>query len=286
MSSVILGTAQWGAPYGATNRRGVPSDEEILEQVAVARAMGAVRLDTAAGYGNSEQRIIDLRIDMPVQTKFACATLRPDQIPDAVREAHRRFGDRLEAVLVHDWSQLNEAQALGALDGLSVARNSVGVGIGISGYDLGDVDRAAARAQAVDVLQMPVNVLDQRLEASTGVRELRARGARLQARSIFLQGILIGAEAVPLSRHPDVAAFRAACRDAGRSSLSMAVAYVASRPWIDDVIVAASTPDELLEIADAWSQGPLESNWDDLASDDLELIDPRRWASLSEEDST
>ena len=60
--------------------------------------------------------------------------------------------------------------------------------VGVSGYGEEDIDTALASFERLDVVQVPVSVLDQRLDGSPGIAEVRSRGGRVQARSVFLQG--------------------------------------------------------------------------------------------------
>ena len=63
--------------------------------------------------------------------------------------------------------------------------------VGISGYEEADVASALEAFDTLDVVQVPVNVLDQRLDGSRILAEVRDRGGRIQARSILLQGAAV-----------------------------------------------------------------------------------------------
>ena len=54
MSSLILGTAQLGMPYGVVNRTGQPAKELALAMVRHAVANGVHAIDTARDYGTAE----------------------------------------------------------------------------------------------------------------------------------------------------------------------------------------------------------------------------------------
>lgn len=50
----MVGTAQFGLPYGIANRVGQPSVREVCDILACAVRGGATTLDTASEYGESE----------------------------------------------------------------------------------------------------------------------------------------------------------------------------------------------------------------------------------------
>ena len=74
MSRLVLGTAQWGDPYGATNTQGRLSDADIEQIVAIARASGIVDVDTASGYGDAEHRLRPFARDFRITTKLRGAS--------------------------------------------------------------------------------------------------------------------------------------------------------------------------------------------------------------------
>lgn len=279
MPSAILGTAQWGTSYGVTNLHGLPTDAEIREQVRIARGMPVTGLDTAADYGDAETRIASLGLGLPVQTKFRAGGLEAADVRHCVERAAARFGGDLQAVLVHDWSGLEPQQRHAVARALTACRAEGLVRfVGISAYEESDLAGLFSDGLPwTDVVQLPTSVLDQRLEESDDLGALRSAGVRVQVRSVFLQGLLLSDEGPDLAAHPDLVRFRRACAEAGRSRLQTALDFVKSRVWVDEVVLAATTPAELAAIVDAWKAPVSEWDWSSLASSDPDLVDPRRW---------
>ena len=58
-SRIILGTAQFGIPYGISNKKGKIPKKEIFKILDYAFRKNIRYLDTASGYGKSEQIIGD-----------------------------------------------------------------------------------------------------------------------------------------------------------------------------------------------------------------------------------
>lgn len=136
----------------------------------------------------------------------------------------------------------------------------------------------------LNLIQFPLNVLDQRMIVSGVLRFLRDRGLELHARSLFLQGALLaepGSRGVPTDLGPYVARFREIASRAGLTPLPLeaALAFVAGQD-IDVAIVGVTSHAEFSEIATAFERRhQLECPSLDFSIADSRLIDPRHWSS-------
>jgi aryl-alcohol dehydrogenase-like predicted oxidoreductase len=282
MQTLLLGTAQWGLDYGATNASGRLTDESLTALSHRAFAAGIRTVDTAAAYGDAETRVGALPLPFDVQTKVSAGDLDADGVVQAVRSSLTRLRrDRLDRCLIHDWPSLDHGHREAAAEGLLRARELGLVGsLGVSGYSTVDLDTAIAHLPDLDLVQVPASVLDQRLEGAAAIDSLRAEGVRIQVRSVFLQGVaLAGGSGTPFDGHEEVLAVSDAAASAGVTNLELCLAFVQSRPWIDEIVVAPTTGAELDAILSAFDTDHAQLAWAELASDDLDLIDPRRWAS-------
>ncbi len=277
MQSVILGTAQWGLDYGATNAAGRLSDPAITSVVAAAVRAGIRTLDTAPGYGDAEVRIGSLAPAFAIQTKASVAEAGLGAVRASVEASLSRLRrDSLDAVLVHDWSAADQAHRMAAARELEVLRSEGLIGaVGVSPYDEGDLVAALECFSLLDVVQVAVSVLDQRLVGSPALAEVRARGGRVQARSVFLQGVALApADHRLFGNHPDVARLRVL-----GNPLGLCLAYVLTLDWVDELVVAVTTEEELAQILGALEEPIPDVRWDLLASADEWLVDPRRWTA-------
>jgi aryl-alcohol dehydrogenase-like predicted oxidoreductase len=281
MQSVMLGTAQWGLDYGTTNASGRLSDDAIAGILAVARDAGVSALDTAPGYGDAEERVGQFGGGFAVQTKVSAAGGDAARIRASVTASLSRLGrDRVARVLVHDWTLLDASSRTAVAGTLADLRSSgVVERVGVSGYSSLDISSALAAFEVLDVVQVPVSVLDQRLEGSAEVAALRARGGRVQARSVLLQGAAVAPASHPLfGEHPDVVRLRSS-----GSPLGLCLGYVATLTWVDEVVLAATSAAELTEVLAAWDSPVSDVVWAEMASTDPWLLDPRLWTEPTRE---
>ncbi len=273
----MLGTAQWGHAYGATNTVGRLSDEEVASIAALAHEAGVTDVDTARAYGDAEQRLKPFASQLSVTTKISGAGDVSGHVLDSIAVLGL---DSVTAVLIHDWDELDsDRQAESALALSQLIDRGAVSRAGVSVYDVADLEAAADVFGTANVplqeVQVPANVLDRRLDESGALADLSASGAHVVVRSVFLQGILLSPGG-GLADHPDVVNFRD-CIDGRSSALEACLGHAQGLPWVTHVVVGATSARELAEIVSAWqscSPGWLEAS---LASSDVDLIDPRRW---------
>jgi aryl-alcohol dehydrogenase-like predicted oxidoreductase len=180
---------------------------------------------------------------------------------------------------VHDWPSLTSAErriagiALGSVLATGLASRG-----GISGYSEADLRPALDAIEHLGVVQVPVSVLDQRLDQNSLIDELRARGVVIQARSVFLQGAALDAAAASRwGDHPDISRLRAFAAGSPEGMLAACVSYIQTRSWIDEVVIGVTSALELEDIVNQFEEAPLDIDFASLASQDETLIDPRKW---------
>lgn len=281
-----LGTAQWGAGYGVTNAVGFLDDQVVAEIVDTALALGIRSVDThrssnpGQGYGAAQSRLQPWARDFAVTTKIIAGPSADLPIRGQLEASLVELGlDSVAAVLVHDWAAIDESHAASAVRELHALKEAGLISrIGISAYDAQDVVRAQLHFDSLDVVQVPISVLDQRFLRLNLIRDLHFAGTQVQVRSVFLQGLLLAPDLdSPLAQHRDVRHFHRWCAGAAITPLQAALAFIRQIPWADEVVVGVTSAAELAEIGQAWEVDMDPRQWGDLASDDTDLIDPRRW---------
>lgn len=274
-----MGTAQWGSAYGVTNDRGRLTDDDVASIANMALSRGIRWVDTAAGYGDAQARLSQWSADFCITTKVS--GFNPPEIEAQVRSCLRELGrTSVDACLIHDWDSLNRDTRQGAAARLEALRERGLIArVGVSIYEEAALASAADYFECLDVVQVPANVLDRRLENSRLLDGLASSGTMVQVRSVLLQGILAGPSKAPLSDHPDVSAFFTWCWETVNPPLAVALAHVRALPWATHILMGATSPNELEQVLNSWAAAalPVPAH---IVSSDLELIDPRRWPNL------
>ena len=283
---LALGTAQWGGAYGVTNARGALTDADVASIVEEALARGVSMADThrttdpSHGYGRALTRLRPWASRFRITTKVfggPSADLPPLAQLEATLE---ELGvPAVHACLVHDWSGLSDADASAVAEALAEAvHQGLAARVGVSAYDADELERAERLFGQLGAVQVPASPLDQRLRGSAVTERLAAAGVEVQVRSIFLQGLLLDPSAdTPFSRHPDVRAFRGLCGEHAATPLAACLSFTRSLPWAGPVVVGVTSAAELAQIAAEWDAEPIDVDWAEFASEDVDLVDPRRW---------
>jgi len=282
---LILGTVQFGMPYGISNRGGQVALPEVRAILDRARQAGIGRLDTAVAYREAEQVL-----GQACARDFCVITKLPPLPADCIdaggwveqmaRQSLQRLGTgRLHSLLLHRTrdllgergreilARMLELQAAGLVSRL-----------GVSIYDPEELDELGGVFEP-GIVQAPFNVFDRRLETSGWLRRLADAGAEVHVRSVFLQGLLL----MPASQRP--AQFEPWRKLFARwdewlqreqlSPLRACLSFALSRKDIDGVVFGVesrSQLDEVLAAAAPGAEPPAE-----LSTADALLINPGRW---------
>lgn len=283
-AELALGTVQWGMPYGIANRGGRPSRLDVAHMLDLAGAAGVSMLDTAAGYGESEE-LLGAMAPRPwrIVTKVGADGGDPAVAVLSQLERSQRLlrRDVLDVVLLHR-AEDRTSQGGAAWRALRCARDEGRItAIGVSVYT---VDEALAALDDDDVamLQVPISIFDRRFISAGVVERARSRGCTLVARSVFLQGALFLPTMPPHLEPLEKARTRAleVAAQEGIDVRALALAFVAA--FADVVLIGCETVAQLEENLMAWSQrGRLSSSalesvgeWEDLP---VSVLDPSRW---------
>ncbi|MEW5772908.1 MAG: aldo/keto reductase [Thermodesulfobacteriota bacterium] len=286
-----LGAVQFGLDYGVSNRQGRTPEPEVRRILELAAASGVRILDTAAAYGGSEAV---LGRCLPVDSSFRIITktapLREARgsadAPRLVREGFARSLERLGREAVDGLLAHHAADLLGpggeavfaVLDGLR--REGLARKIGLSVYAGAEIDAALDRYD-FDLVQVPANVLDQRLVSGGQFRRLRERGVEVHVRSVFLQGLLLmdpaAAPAWFEPVRPRLAAWRAALSERGLTPVQGALAFARTLD-ADVVLVGVENAAQLAaNIADFAAAADAGLDFAPFALDDEQFVNPARW---------
>lgn len=288
---LVLGTVQFGLPYGVSQGGATVPPAEVRLILDAARRTGIRTLDTAAGYGASECLIGSLEEAdaFEIVTKTLSARTTETEAADlaAIDSAFRASLDKLKrgrvsALLVHNAGDLSGRGGAALWAQLERYRQDGLAGkIGVSVYDAAEAESLMERFP-IEIVQLPLNVLDQRPLQSGALERLASSGIVVHARSALLQGLLLmQPDELPPSLRPARQAlerWRAAYMAADVSPLAAALGFVLSVPGVSAMVFGVHSRDHL-EQCIAATQQPVSLPWEALACDNPLVIDPRRWAS-------
>jgi len=280
-----LGAAQFGLDYGISNKRGQVSRAGAAAIIDCAVAAGIATVDTAAAYGDAEE-VLGETLQPDVPFRIITKTISLDHGVEAVvARAHRSLDllarSSVDTLLVHSAADLARPTGPALWRALQDLRErGLFHKIGISAY-MEDDPLALAERYDVQVIQLPLNFLDQRPLASGTIHELKLRGVEVHVRSLFLQGLIFVEPArlpVRLRHAADrLSVTHARIAKAGTTPLEAALAFVLGRPEIDKAIVGVTCASELEQIVRAAMLEPPNLDWSGLQLDDPLVLTPSLW---------
>lgn len=290
LSKVIVGTAQFGLPYGVANSFGLLTHEQSHGILRIASEYDIVRLDTAQAYGTSES-VIGLfnGARFEVFTKIGpfpnFQAGWTNWLSDRVKSSKANIAPhKLSTLLFHDTTQfLNESRDK-ALETLKATCNDhPDLVFGASLYDPIEWEQLKDVPE-LKVFQVPLNVFDRRFEKSGAIREMHQMGKVVHVRSVFLQGfLLMDPDNLPPSLSPWASVLKewhSHCKENGQGIIGASAIFALRNPFVSGVIFGFDSGDQLEGlIAELRSISLRKLDYPNFGELPADLIDPRRWVA-------
>jgi len=286
-NKIGLGTVQWGQEYGISNKEGQTSPSEVEKILTVARLNNIKILDTAHDYGQSE--LILGKNDLK---EFNLITKTRNFNENQISQIHQKrlisnFKDSINklvlknvyGLLIHDVNDLFKPGGENLIKGLNFLKeNGFVKKIGISIYDSNQI-KLAMKLFKPDIIQIPINIFDQRLIKDGTLKMLADLNIEVHARSIFLQGLFfINEKNLPnyfLPWKNKIRDWHHYCNQIEATPLEAALSFILSLPEIKRCIVGVNNSLQLLEVLEASKKSIFLQK--DFSSLDENLINPKNW---------
>ena len=275
-----LGTVQFGTDYGVSNHNGQVSNQDIAEIFQLATKHGINTLDTAHHYGTSEQVLKPFLAQAPWQviTKSKTPCHSTDELVKSFDLSLKRLATtKVNGFLLHDANDINTR---GVYSHLVELKNSGKVNkIGASFYCPNQLIKVLD-SYPLDIIQVPVNLFDQRFIDKKIIEKIQQQGIELHVRSAFLQGLLL----MPKDSQPkyfspyktQLEAYHQFLTDKALSPLQACLSFVKNISQIDKIIVGCCNKSQLNEIINCYKTD-ISFDGTRFASNSEGLINPSHW---------
>lgn len=289
---LALGTVQFGLDYGISNNKKTHLDEvhKILEY---SKSVGIDLLDTAASYGDSEYVIGEITKNS--KTNFKIITKIPPFQSNAIsnydiqqlelivhKSLNRLNKEKVYGIMFHNANDLfKEKGILLYKKLLELKDRGYTEKIGFSVYDSNQIDHLCERFE-FDIIQLPINVLDQRLLKSGHLYKLKSLGVEIHARSIFLQGLLL-MDLNSLPKYfepikPILSKYQVMLRENKMTMLDGALTFAKSQKEIDYLVVGVNNLEQLIDIYNSFNRKSNDNvDFSEYSFENINIIDPRNW---------
>ena len=298
MASLCLGTVQFGMKYGINNTLGQPAEEDAFRMLDVAIDRGIDVIDTARAYGTAElilgryfesrknqkdiKIISKLRPNVIEQGETDIRGVVRQECEETLRRLHIEC---LDGYLLHTPGYIRDPKIVDAL--LYLKELKLVKNIGVSIYEIEDGDVAVSTG-AVDYIQLPYSVFDQRGMNEGFIPKAKNAGIKIFTRSAFLQGLFfMEDERIPAHLNDAKQYLKVIHAVLDKYDLKMAdllLQFVTKENLIDYLVFGVDTVDQLQEDIDSFHENavPAEAIQEiknSLGEIDKSIIFPSLWSN-------
>lgn len=285
-SRVILGSAQFAGGYGIANDQIKFNINEIYEILDYSLDIGINKIDTANAYENAEFILGNFganqfRIITKIPKKDKVSISYPEWMEKKLEESLNRL--KLETIYC---LHLHSPEDLLTLEGESIIlkleelkRNRLIKKIGFSVYNSKQL-KDLLNVMKPDIVQVPLNVFDQRLIKDGTLGALKDMKIKIHIRSIFLQGLML----MEAKERPEYFDKWKDLFDKWdqwnnhklRNKINSCLNFSMNLENVSNIIIGV---DSLQQLKELYGNEIINDFLlpDDLCTEDEDLLDPRRW---------
>ena len=289
MKKIILGTAQFSGNYGITKKDDYLSQNEAHKILKTLLAKKLRHLDTSIDYKNSFKKIKSFNFNnWQITTKMDPKNL------DFSSEHNLYLSVKNQIKLIKKQSSIKTIKNLLLRNSniiltpkgkilfkvlKKIKKNKLIINFGYSIYSFKNLEKIIINFRP-DLIQCPYNIFDRRIENIKIKNILKKKKIKVQARSIFLQGILLKkTNQLPkffLKWKNLFLNFENLTKINKLSPLSLCFNFVNNNKDIDEIVIGVQNNKELKEIFDIKLKRKISIR-KELFKPSLKLIDPTKW---------
>ena len=287
---ICLGSAQFGLNYGLTNKNVKVNKNQVFNLLDFAIENGITLIDTSPSYGNAE---ITLGKYPQIKKFNICTKIDPiegdsitncklKKITSKVTSSLKTLNSNsFDTLLTHgptDFLKKGNAELFSTLKNLK--SNGLVKNIGASVYNVTQIESIIDQFE-VDVLQVPISIFDQRLLNIGILQKVIDKGIKIQARSIFLQGLVLenpsnlGKFFNPIKAN--IKKFQDTCSKENLTPLVACINFIKAISHIDTAIVGVTSLAQLEGILKANHREINNFDWSSFKIDQEEFLNPTNW---------
>ena len=286
---IALGTVQFGLEYGIANQKGQVFEYEAKKIIEYAKEHNIDTIDTAIGYGDSEQCLGGIGVkNWDIITKIP-------EIPQNCKDINSwiddQFMESLNRLKVNNVKGLMLHQPMQLVDSIGqeiwlkmkdLKKKKLVDKIGFSIYAPEELDKLYVDFHP-DIIQAPFNIFDQRLKTSGWLEKLHNSGVEVHIRSVFLQGLLlISAKDRPIEFKRWAYLWKILDKwlaEEGLTPLEACIGFANANEYISHIVVGVDSKSQLKQILEA-SDKVLDFFPSSIITTDQSLINPSNWTDL------
>ena len=250
-AQLVLGAAQFGMAYGINNTVGKPSLDTIGQILLKAAENNITEIDTAQGYGDSEetlQKVLNQNVDQfVIHSKFKLeGQIHVDQIHEALKKTMDKLKTKkIGHFFFHDFNQFDDMKNQ-QIDSDFISQHSLGLGASV--YTIEELDKAI-NTPWIKAIQLPINLFDISEKKIKLIEQAARLDKKIYCRSVFLQGLFFKPiESLPpvlLPLKPKLVELQAISQKHNMPIADLALAFVKNIFGLHGVLIGVETVSQL-----------------------------------------
>ena len=186
---------------------------------------------------------------------------------------------KIEYFLFHNTKDILSDKNKKVLDHLkNLKKNKKIRYLGVSVYSNNDLLKILKKKIKIDVVQVPFNILDQRINQKKLLNFIKLKNIKIHVRSIFLQGILVDKKIIPkeFKKFKELSNWHNFLQKNNLNSLTEIINFLNNFNFIDKIVIGVKNKDQLKQILNTKIYKK-KKFFNKFKSSNLQLIDPRKW---------
>ena len=277
-----IGTAQFGQRYGISNKFGKVPQSEAENILYLAKLNSIDIIDTAISYnsesclgniGVKEYKVVTKLPPVPNGVKNIC-----EWIDVQIKSSLKRLRvNSVYGLLLHNSEDYKNSELREKFKSLKA--DKIIHKIGVSIYSPNELNNLPCENE-IDIVQAPINLVDQRLVDSGWLKKLNSYGVEVHARSVFMQGLLLmPKKLIPQSFMAWSSLWNRWHDWLNRENITAIEAclhYVFSLPYVNRVIIGFEAANQLKQIVESLKSS-LNISYLDISNREEYLVNPSMW---------
>jgi glutamate-1-semialdehyde aminotransferase/aryl-alcohol dehydrogenase-like predicted oxidoreductase len=286
LNHVVLGLAQADKNYGFVRKKNA---EDFSKIFSTALNLGIKNFDTAPNYKNSDKLIkkINYKKKYTISTKLPIIECSLKDFPNEVKKQIdaifiKNQIKKIENFFLHDPLIVLDSERWKILKKIlhNLKKRGLIKNIGVSVYNKYETDNIL-KVFTPDILQFPHNVFNQSFDEEY-LGNLKKKKIKLQARSIFLQGVLCqkSNKGYFFQWKENFQLWRKYLKKNKKKAFEECLSFVISSKHIDSFVIGSESINNIKDVVNFFNNKKKKINRSEykiFKSNDEYLIDPRLW---------
>jgi len=279
-NKIIIGVTQFGMTYGIMNKSRFNRKKTFKQILKFSKKNKIQTLYTSRYYGNSNKMLSNENLNFfKIITKLKCEDLLKNNFKFELNSQKKNFKKKELILMLDGFERLNSKEMTKVYNNLLDLKEKNYLNkFGYSIYNFKNLKKLCKNFKP-DILQCPYNVFDRRIEKNNLLKFLNINKIEIQARSIFLQGLLLTTpQKLPkkfFKWKKNFERFSNAMSNYKVSNLSGCLNFVLNNKYIDKILIGVDNLNQLKEILRVKHNDKIKFINFDIK--DEKLIDPSTW---------